>query len=231
MVLSDAPIGWLAGKAMDILGAQMRRRLQAADRFGRLRMVYPTGTGLGGDSVKVHSKLLIIDDCLLRVGSANLNNRSMGLDTECDLSVVAENTEARASISRQRARLLAEHLGRTPEEVQQACKRLGSLRAFIDEEQGHENARRLRPFEKSKDPLYEKLNLDYRLVDPEKPIRFEELSNLIQGGRKPTALKQPAGCAGKNSKAKALDAWHPDLRCFSFDRGLALDAPATVSES
>ena len=39
--------------------------------------------------VMVHSKLMIVDDVLLHVGSANLNNRSIGLDTECDLAIEA----------------------------------------------------------------------------------------------------------------------------------------------
>ena len=39
----------------------------------------------------VHSKVMIVDDTLLRVGSANLNNRSMGTDTECDLALEARN--------------------------------------------------------------------------------------------------------------------------------------------
>ncbi|MDO3380241.1 VTT domain-containing protein [Geoalkalibacter halelectricus] len=181
MILSGAPIGWLARKAMEMLGAQMRQRLQAADRFGRLRVVYPVRAG---QFIKVHSKLLIVDDCLLRVGSANLNNRSMGLDTECDLALVAEEPQAHAAISRQRARLLAEHLGRTPEEVQRACEDLGSLGAYIDEARGHEGTRQLLSFENSTDSGYEKPPLDYRLIDPEKPISFEELTFLIQGGRK-----------------------------------------------
>ena len=40
-------------------------------------------------AVMVHSKVMIVDDCMLRVGSANLNNRSMGADTECDLAFEA----------------------------------------------------------------------------------------------------------------------------------------------
>ena len=39
----------------------------------------------------MHSKVMIIDDRFLRVGSANLNNRSMGTDTECDLAIEARN--------------------------------------------------------------------------------------------------------------------------------------------
>ena len=37
----------------------------------------------------MHSKVMIIDDRFLRIGSANLNNRSMGTDTECDLAIEA----------------------------------------------------------------------------------------------------------------------------------------------
>ena len=40
-------------------------------------------------AVMVHSKVMIVDDRFLRVGSANLNNRSMGADTECDLAFEA----------------------------------------------------------------------------------------------------------------------------------------------
>ena len=42
---------------------------------------------------------MIVDDRYLRVGSANLCHRSMGTDTECDLSVAAGGDEAaRASV-------------------------------------------------------------------------------------------------------------------------------------
>ena len=63
----------------------------------------------------VHSKVMIVDDKILRIGSANLNNRSMGTDTECDLTVVAENDSQRASIVAMRNRLLADHCGVTQE--------------------------------------------------------------------------------------------------------------------
>ena len=40
--------------------------------------------------MNVHAKVMIVDDRSARVGSANLSNRSMGLDTECDLVLDAE---------------------------------------------------------------------------------------------------------------------------------------------
>lgn len=87
------------------------RRLSKADRFGRLRIYYPCVPGDGGiDRVFVHSKLMIIDDRFLRIGSSNLNNRSMGLDLECDLAIEAEGYDERLTIAALRNRLLAEHL-------------------------------------------------------------------------------------------------------------------------
>lgn len=60
--------------------------------------------------------MLVVDDALLRVGSSNINNRSMGLDTECDLAVEAQRGDPSASavrvaILRIRDSLIAEHLG------------------------------------------------------------------------------------------------------------------------
>ena len=57
--------------------------------------------------------MLIVADRLLRIGSSNLNNRSMGLDTECDIAIeAADGDEAmRREILRIRDGLLAEHLG------------------------------------------------------------------------------------------------------------------------
>ena len=82
------------------------------DSHHRLRLYRPCIPGLGDQCVNVHSKITFIDDQFLRVGSANLNNRSMGLDTECDLALEAGGEQRiRSAISAFRSRLLAEHLG------------------------------------------------------------------------------------------------------------------------
>jgi phosphatidylserine/phosphatidylglycerophosphate/cardiolipin synthase-like enzyme len=61
----------------------------------------------------IHSKLMIIDDLLLTVGSANLTNRSMGFDTELNVTVEAQGPGdgLAASIRAVRVDLLAEHTG------------------------------------------------------------------------------------------------------------------------
>jgi uncharacterized membrane protein YdjX (TVP38/TMEM64 family) len=62
-------------------------------------------------SIHVHAKVLIVDDRFLRIGSSNLNNRSMGFDTECDIGIEATNEAQRAAIASIRNRLIAEHWG------------------------------------------------------------------------------------------------------------------------
>ena len=77
---------------MDVGRARFLRRLRrAAAAPDRLRIM--TLEVQDGDTkafINVHGKLLIIDDCLLCVGSANLANRSMGLDSECNLAIEAD---------------------------------------------------------------------------------------------------------------------------------------------
>jgi phosphatidylserine/phosphatidylglycerophosphate/cardiolipin synthase-like enzyme len=107
---------------------RMLRRLMRADRHHRLRAFHPQVPGRQGRApVSVHSKLLIADDAWLRVGSANLNNRSMGLDTECDLLLGARDGREQAAIARIRSRLLGEHLGGDAGAVEQRTQQSGSL--------------------------------------------------------------------------------------------------------
>src|SRR5690606_10575103 len=61
----------------------------------------------------VHSKLMIVDDRFMTVGSANLTNRSMSLDSEANVSWEAGHADRaqRSAIRRARVRLLLEHVG------------------------------------------------------------------------------------------------------------------------
>ena len=71
-------------------------------------------------AIHVHAKVLVIDDTFLRIGSSNLNNRSMGFDTECDIGIEAATAAHRRAIASVRNRLLAEHWGSDEESVAQA---------------------------------------------------------------------------------------------------------------
>ncbi|WP_091741268.1 phospholipase D-like domain-containing protein [Phenylobacterium immobile] len=109
------------------------RRLEDADKHGRFRIYSPV-TALG-HTIIVHAKLAIIDDVLLRVGSANINNRSLGLDTECDLSIEPMSptrAETRLAIGRVRTRLVAHWLGCEDVIVSEAVEKTGGLGAAIE---------------------------------------------------------------------------------------------------
>jgi phospholipase D1/2 len=104
----------------------------AADRHRRLRVVYPAASRARNVATFIHSKVMIVDDRLVRIGSANFSRRSMGVDSECDVAAEAANDEQRASIRHIRDRLLGEQLGMAAADVAAEIDRLGSLRALID---------------------------------------------------------------------------------------------------
>jgi phosphatidylserine/phosphatidylglycerophosphate/cardiolipin synthase-like enzyme len=108
---------------MDRTRSDLLRRLWAADLHGRFRAYYPRTEA--EHPIIVHSKVAVIDDRLVRVGSANLNNRSSGFDTECDIAIEARGRPEAAAIARFRARLLG-HFAHAPEgEVEQMVAELG----------------------------------------------------------------------------------------------------------
>ena len=118
----------------------------------------------------IHSKLIVVDDVFLRVGSSNLNNRSIGLDTECDLAIEAEDEATRRTIASLRNRLLAEHLRRDADEVAQAiAEEGGSLVRAVD--RLNYCARGLRSFEAMTDDGPTSPVVGTRLLDPKRPFK------------------------------------------------------------
>jgi phosphatidylserine/phosphatidylglycerophosphate/cardiolipin synthase-like enzyme/membrane protein DedA with SNARE-associated domain len=173
IVLRRSSDGWLEGPTMGTLRAQLLASLRRADRFGRLQVYYPVVPDLGNRSINVHAKLCIVDDELARVGSANLNNRSMGFDTECDLTVEAEGSDATGcAIAGFRNRLLAEHLDASAAEVAAAFEREGSAVAAISALAHGE--RRLVPLAQS-DEWPVSLAPIAELADLESPVAAEQL--------------------------------------------------------
>lgn len=100
---------WFDQMTMDRTRAAMIGRLRAFDVYGRFRAFCPVTPA--GRGIIVHSKVTIVDDRHLRIGSANLNNRSFGFDTECDVVIEADDPEARAAIVAYRTRMLSHWLG------------------------------------------------------------------------------------------------------------------------
>jgi phosphatidylserine/phosphatidylglycerophosphate/cardiolipin synthase-like enzyme len=169
-----------------IMGAnreRLLRSLKAADPHGRLRLYCPVLDGPEDDGMLlVHAKLMIVDDTFLRVGSANLNNRSIGLDTECDLVIEADRPETSQAIAECRNRLLAEHLAVEPALVGETIRREGSLIRSIDL-LNRDTGRCLVSIDVRAGPKHSFPGT--RLLDPERPFRFVEwLRGLWQRSRR-----------------------------------------------
>jgi phosphatidylserine/phosphatidylglycerophosphate/cardiolipin synthase-like enzyme len=151
---------------MDRTRAQFMRRLRGVDVRDRFRAYAPTTTL--GRTIIVHAKLAIIDDAVLRIGSANMNNRSTGFDTECDLAFEAEGGN-RAFVAGLRTRLISHWLGCAPGDVEAAiAAQEGSLGRAIDAlRQG--GRVRLRPLPSASLGFTAGLIAAYHLGDPVTP--------------------------------------------------------------
>lgn len=119
IVLPRSSESRLEQQSMDSARERLIRLLWEADEHGRLGVFWPAVQG--GASVYVHAKVMVVDDRLLRIGSSNLNNRSLGFDSECDLALEAFGS-GRADVRRHivctRDGLVAEHLGVSVETFQ-----------------------------------------------------------------------------------------------------------------
>jgi phosphatidylserine/phosphatidylglycerophosphate/cardiolipin synthase-like enzyme/uncharacterized membrane protein YdjX (TVP38/TMEM64 family) len=190
MVSRKSCDGWLEQETMEVLRARRLRRLRARDAGKRFRAYYPEAPGLGEECIKLHSKLMIVDQQLLRVGSANLNNRSMGLDTECDLAVEARNAAHQRAIAAVRARLVAEHLGAQPEDVAHRIDDKHSLVGAI-EALRRQGERTLGEF--GADERTDALMPDPEMLDPEKPVDADRLAGeLLPQDEQPRAGRRIA---------------------------------------
>ena len=167
--------GWLEEHTIEALRVESIRRLRAADHFQRLRICYPVVPDLDGESVGVHSKVLVVDDQLFRVGSSNLTNRSMCLDTECDVTIEAASDIHRSGISRLRNRLLAEHLGISAAAVDAFLSKEGSLLRLVDMRRA--NGRCLRELPDEDRPT--RWVLESELVDPSRPITADVVMEAL----------------------------------------------------
>jgi len=133
---------------------------------------------LQGQCLNVHSKVFAVDDELFCIGSANLSNRSMALDTECSIVIEArgdepEKSRLRAAIAQLRNRLLAEHLASSPQQVDGEFRQRGSLHRAI--EALRQPGRSLAALEPHAPSELETLIPDQALFDPEQPIDPDQL--------------------------------------------------------
>ncbi|MGA1808374.1 phospholipase D-like domain-containing protein [Sphingobium sp. WW5] len=168
--------GWLEQQAMDTARARLFEALKERDPHGKLRIYHPFTTR--GAPIYVHAKILIVDDRLIRVGSSNMNNRSMRLDTECDVVIdtaLPGNDGRQDAILAIRDDLIAEHLDLPRERVSAVIAQRGLIAAI--EELRTKPGRTLRPYEVPDLADVQAWLADNEVLDPEGPDEmFEAVS-------------------------------------------------------
>jgi phospholipase D1/2 len=174
---------WLEEQTMQ---AGLGRFMQAFADEGvseRVRFLFPQVSENGRSiDTMVHSKVMIVDDRVLRVGSANLNNRSFGVDTECDLAFEATSAGHRRDIIRVRNRLVGHFCGVSETEVAAATAQSGSLIKAVDTLS--QNGHRLAAITLGR-PVRGQITALEEFGDPERPIAAPEFAKSFVGERPP----------------------------------------------
>ncbi|WP_298860197.1 phospholipase D-like domain-containing protein [uncultured Sulfitobacter sp.] len=137
----------------------MINRLNEADHENRFRIWHPVTSA--EQPIYVHAKILITDGTALHIGSANMNNRSLGFDTECNVIVDTKDD----FIGAFQNRLVSEHLGVTPEKFADV---LAQERSLIDaiEALNSKSGRGLRVIEERESSMRSTLLAQTRFMDP-----------------------------------------------------------------
>lgn len=168
---------WLETATMGVLCNRAQQRLEKADRHGRLRVYFPRN---GEASIGLHSKVCIVDDDFLTVGSANVANRSMRLDTECNLFVDdSAGDTVKELVSELRGRLLSEHLGCSRARFDGVLRERGSLISTIEALRGR--PRTLEPLNPEIAPALDAAIPEDNIFDPETPVDLTGFVSLLSG--------------------------------------------------
>ena len=158
----------------------LRSLRQVAAKTGHDFAVFSTACRDNGSRIRtfIHSKLLLVDDRFLSVGSANATNRSLGLDTELNVSWegAPDQVELCRAIRGVRASLLAEHAGLYDQGEDRKFEEVADLVTRLNRWADDPDSRLCRyeaepSLERSE--LLEALEPIARVVDPEKPIDGE----------------------------------------------------------
>jgi len=154
---------WFDSMTMDTARAEVLFRLETADVHNRFFAFSPNTRG--GERIIVHAKVTIVDDRLLRIGSTNINNRSLGFDTECDVAIAPEDDAGWTKIRTFRHRTIAHFVGIGSEAFEAAESVMGStgkaIKAF--------DAGRMSPLGATQPSMIQRTIAEYQLGDPVSP--------------------------------------------------------------
>lgn len=153
---------WFDQMTMDKARAEVLHKLEQADLHDRLTAFAPLSEG--GDRIIVHSKVSIIDDEIIRIGSTNLNNRSLGYDTECDVAAFPPPDQHDA-IRRFRHHLIGHFLG-VDDTVFAACEALSPSVGHAILTFGGD---RLKQIGMDRPSMWQRAVAEFQLGDPHSP--------------------------------------------------------------
>lgn len=154
--------GAIEDMAMHVPRSRIIRQMVRHDRHRRFRILYPVNAA--GEPIYIHAKVMIVDDTMLRVGSSNIDRRSMGFDSELDVTLIASTPAHRDCIRRLRASLLAEHLGRPEDQVARVIEKRGMIAAI--QTFNHRRRRGLRKVPRRRAGVFARWLADTRIFDP-----------------------------------------------------------------
>ncbi len=105
----------------------------------RVTMTYSSCQDMKGRKAykRIHSKVMTIDDKYAVIGSSNLSNRSMSLDTEIDMVLHGDSENNRKQVARVRNDLLAEHTGREVEDTADLLNQNSPVTALLEGQLAH----------------------------------------------------------------------------------------------
>lgn len=165
--------GWMVEATMNAFRARVLAILREADVHRRLHIYYPEVPGRHGEMLNLHSKVMVADGAFVRVGSSNLSNRSMGVDTECDVALEScGEKRVEKEIRDFHNRLLGEHLGVETPRVARVMEDGGSLFKTIEKLRG--SGKTLAPFPEEEISWTTEL-MTRSPADPAEPIDPEKL--------------------------------------------------------
>lgn len=160
----DHKESWLEGTVYGAFFNKFVKILKKKDKYGRLG-IYSALVCEKGEEIdlKIHSKIMIVDDHFLTIGSANATNRSLGLDSELNFSF--ENEER---VGRMLYLLLAEHGGSDWQKVKKWRENGESIKGII--EKFNSKRRKIVPLNRMGGQLMRLIPVPLKLIDPARPL-------------------------------------------------------------
>lgn len=163
LVTTGGSPSWFDQMTMDTARSEVLYRLEQADHANRFFAFTPHTTH--GERIIVHAKVSIYDDEIIRIGSTNLNNRSFGFDTECDIAAAPATERGRAAIRRFRHRTIGHWIGESADEFASAEALVGSVGEAIQ----RFDTGRMKVLGATPPSRLERIVAEFQLGDPTSP--------------------------------------------------------------